>query len=244
MENPVNPEQNPEVNAETSETPVEPQASAEPASSPADTRADTPVEEALGENSSSEMEVAGGEGVEATAEAGAAEGGAVQAQASPEGQKAAELPEELAGLMADLPDLPPESVPAEPRPRGGPKSSASPSSLRSPRETPVRSVRPERSAGTTRYSQNIRRILDIELPVVVSFGSAKRPLSEILKLSPGTILELDKFADDPVLLKVNNKIFARGEVVDVDGYYGVQITEITSQEQRLASLGEGDEFSE
>jgi flagellar motor switch protein FliN len=86
--------------------------------------------------------------------------------------------------------------------------------------------------------ERIQRILDIELPVNISFGSTKRPLSEVLKLGPGALLELDRAAEDPVVLKVNNKVFAKGEIVDVDGYYGVQITEISSPAQRIASLGD------
>lgn len=86
--------------------------------------------------------------------------------------------------------------------------------------------------------ERIRRILDIELPVNISFGSTKRPLSEVLKLGPGALLELDRAAEEPVVLKVNNRVFAKGEIVDIDGYYGVQITEISSPAQRIASLGE------
>lgn len=87
-------------------------------------------------------------------------------------------------------------------------------------------------------SENIRRILDIELPVVVSFGSATLPLKEILDLSPGKVVELDRSAKDPVVLKVNNKPIARGEVVVVEGYYGIKIQEIDSPEERIQSLGE------
>jgi flagellar motor switch protein FliN/FliY len=86
--------------------------------------------------------------------------------------------------------------------------------------------------------ERIQRILDIELPVNISFGSAKRPLSEVLKLGPGALLELDRVAEEPVVLKVNDRVFAKGEIVDVDGYYGVQITEISSPAQRIASLGD------
>ena len=88
------------------------------------------------------------------------------------------------------------------------------------------------------YSVNIQRVLDISLPVTVSFGTAKRTLNEVLKMAPGTLLELDKSAEDPVVLKVNNKVFAWGRVVDVDGYYGVEITDIMTQADRIVSLGE------
>lgn len=87
------------------------------------------------------------------------------------------------------------------------------------------------------YSGNIKRILDIELPVTVSFGSASRSLEEVLKMSPGSLIELETTAEEPVVLKVNDKAFAWGKVVDVDGYYGVEITEIVGQADRLATLG-------
>ncbi|MFB3901861.1 MAG: FliM/FliN family flagellar motor switch protein [Acidobacteriota bacterium] len=87
------------------------------------------------------------------------------------------------------------------------------------------------------YSRNIQRILDIHLPVTVSFGTTTLTLNEVLKLAPGSLLELDRSSDDPVLLKVNDKAFAWGRVVDVDGYYGVEITDILNRSDRIASLG-------
>ena len=87
------------------------------------------------------------------------------------------------------------------------------------------------------FAENVQRILDLQLPITVSFGTARKALAEVLKLAPGSLVELDKSASDPVLLKVNNKVFAWGKVVDVDGYYGVEITEIVGQADRIASLG-------
>lgn len=87
------------------------------------------------------------------------------------------------------------------------------------------------------FSGNIKRILDIQLPVTVSFGSTIRPLSEILKMTPGSLIELETTADEPVVLKINNRPFAWGRVVDVDGYYGVEISEIVGQADRIATLG-------
>ncbi len=87
------------------------------------------------------------------------------------------------------------------------------------------------------YQQNLRRILDLQLPVTVSFGATRRPLAEVLKYGPGSLIELDKLADEPVVLKVNDKILAWGKVVDVDGYYGVEITRIVDRADRIASLG-------
>lgn len=93
---------------------------------------------------------------------------------------------------------------------------------------------------TARPAPNLQRIWDIELPVTVTFGSTRRPLKEVLKLGPGEILELDKTAEDPVVMKVNKKIFARGQIVAVDGYYGIRITEIDSTAERIAHIGDHD----
>ena len=56
-------------------------------------------------------------------------------------------------------------------------------------------------------------------------------------MSPGSLIELETTAEEPVVLKVNDKPFAWGRVVDVDGYYGVEITEIVGQADRIATLG-------
>ena len=84
----------------------------------------------------------------------------------------------------------------------------------------------------------MRRVLDIELPVTVSFGSTQRSLGDILQLAPGVRIELNNGADEPVILTVNNKVFARGELVVVDGHYGVRIKQIETTAERIASLGE------
>ncbi|HZS49136.1 MAG TPA: FliM/FliN family flagellar motor switch protein [Blastocatellia bacterium] len=85
--------------------------------------------------------------------------------------------------------------------------------------------------------RNIEMLLDLELPIVVRFGSRQLPLAEVLETSPGTIIELDKMADDPVAIFVNNKLLAKGEVVALDGHYGVKITEVISAADRVRSLG-------
>jgi flagellar motor switch protein FliN/FliY len=84
---------------------------------------------------------------------------------------------------------------------------------------------------------NIDMLLDLELPIVVRFGSRQMPLAEVLETGPGTVIELDKAADAPVELFVNNKLLAKGDVVALDGYYGVRITEVISAADRVRSLG-------
>jgi flagellar motor switch protein FliN/FliY len=79
-------------------------------------------------------------------------------------------------------------------------------------------------------------LLDVELPVSVSFGRAQLPLKEVLKLTTGSIVELNRAISEPVEVIVNNCVIARGEVVVVEGNYGVRIHEILSRDKRLRTL--------
>jgi len=83
---------------------------------------------------------------------------------------------------------------------------------------------------------NLDLLLDIELPVMVRMGQTEMQLGELLKLTPGSILELNRAADAPVELLVNSKIIAKGEVVVVDGNFAFRITEIESTAARIRSL--------
>jgi flagellar motor switch protein FliN/FliY len=79
-------------------------------------------------------------------------------------------------------------------------------------------------------------LMEVELPVSVSFGRAALPLKDVLKLITGSIVELNRPISDPVEVIVNNCVIARGEVVVVEGNYGVRIKEIISREKRLRTL--------
>jgi flagellar motor switch protein FliN len=84
---------------------------------------------------------------------------------------------------------------------------------------------------------NIELLLDLELPISVSFGHAEMTLKDVLKLGTGSVIELDKSVNDPVSIIVNRKPIAKGEVVMVDGNYGVRIQEVESTAERIRSLG-------
>ena len=84
---------------------------------------------------------------------------------------------------------------------------------------------------------NIDLLLDVELPISVSFGHSEMLLKDILKLGAGSVIELDKSVNDPVTIVVNHKPIAKGEVVMVDGNYGVRILEVESTADRIRSLG-------
>ncbi len=84
---------------------------------------------------------------------------------------------------------------------------------------------------------NIDLLLDVELPVSVSFGQSEMLLRDVLKLGPGSVIELDRSVNDPVAVIVNHKPIAKGEVVSVEGNFGVRILEVESTADRLRSLG-------
>ncbi|MFZ3576616.1 flagellar motor switch phosphatase FliY [Virgibacillus sp. DJP39] len=84
--------------------------------------------------------------------------------------------------------------------------------------------------------RNLDLLLDIPLKVSVELGRTKRTIKDVLDLSPGAIIELDKLAGEPVDIFVNDKLIAKGEVVVIDENFGVRLTDILSQSERLKKL--------
>jgi flagellar motor switch protein FliN len=85
-------------------------------------------------------------------------------------------------------------------------------------------------------SKTFELLLDVELPVAVSFGRAQIPLKDVLKLTTGSIIELDRTVSEPVEIIVNNCVIARGEVVVVEGNFGVRVQEVVNRQERLRTL--------
>ena len=79
-------------------------------------------------------------------------------------------------------------------------------------------------------------LLDVELPVSVSFGRAQLMLKDVIKLTTGSIVELNRALSEPVEVIVNNCVIARGEVVVVEGNYGIRIKQVISRQERLRTL--------
>ena len=79
-------------------------------------------------------------------------------------------------------------------------------------------------------------VLDIRLVATARLGRIEMPISEILALGPGSIIEVGHLVDEPVELLVNDKLIARGDVVVVDEKFGLRITEIVSPRERIESL--------
>lgn len=89
---------------------------------------------------------------------------------------------------------------------------------------------------TESEARNLNMLLDIPLQVTVELGRTKRSVKEILDLSSGSIIELDKLAGEPVDILVNSRLIAKGEVVVIDENFGVRITDVLSQAERLNNL--------
>jgi len=75
-------------------------------------------------------------------------------------------------------------------------------------------------------AENIGIIKDVPLEVTVELGRTKKLISDVLDFAPGTIIELDKIAGEPIDVLVNGKFVAKGEVVVIEESFGVRVTEI------------------
>jgi flagellar motor switch protein FliN/FliY len=84
--------------------------------------------------------------------------------------------------------------------------------------------------------RNLDLLLDIDIPITVEVGRAQMTLDEVLRLVPGSVIALDKKAEEPVDLRVNGKLVARGEIVQLDDSYGLRITQIVDRAGRIDSL--------
>ncbi|WP_411955458.1 flagellar motor switch phosphatase FliY [Alkalibacillus sp. S2W] len=84
--------------------------------------------------------------------------------------------------------------------------------------------------------RNLDLLMDIPLNVSVELGRSSKSIKEILELNTGSIVELDKLAGEPVDILVNNKLIAKGEVVVIDENFGVRVSDILSQAERIQKL--------
>jgi len=114
---------------------------------------------------------------------------------------------------------------AQPSPRPSPAVSAAASAA-------VAAPPPLPSA----LSPGLELLLDVELEASLRFGAREMPLGEILDLGPGDVVPLDRGVADPVDLLVGDKIVARGEVVLINGNFGLRVTEVAEPKKRLESI--------
>ena len=92
------------------------------------------------------------------------------------------------------------------------------------------------TTGSTAKDRNLSLILDIPLRVTVELGRTKMPVSELLNLTQGSVIELTKLAGEPMEVLVNDKLIARGEAVVVNEKFGVRLTDIISPTERIEQL--------
>lgn len=86
------------------------------------------------------------------------------------------------------------------------------------------------------YDQNLNRILDIPLVLSAQLGTTHMLIKDLLQLGPGSIVELDKLAGEPLEVLVNERLVARGEVVMVNEKFGIRLTDVISPTERVNKL--------
>ncbi len=79
-------------------------------------------------------------------------------------------------------------------------------------------------------------LLDIPLEITVEIGSTQMRIEDVLKLNPNSVIELDRYVNEPIDLKVNGKVIAKGELYTVKNNFGIRITQIITPEDRLKIL--------
>lgn len=163
------------------------------------------------------------------------------------GSLIARLAETLAGPTAPRVDPAPRPESVQPRAMsegnagvaGSPAVPGGVSSRMADPEVPVHPARfpqlniPE---GISAAQQQVDLILDVPLRVSVELGRSSMTIEEVLALGPGSVLELNKLAGEPVDVLVNDRLIARGEVVVVDENFGVRVTEVVSPRTRATAL--------
>lgn len=95
---------------------------------------------------------------------------------------------------------------------------------------------PLKETRTSTQSRNIDLILDVPLNMSVILGRTQRSIKDVLSLEPGSIVELDKYAEEPLEIYVNGKLIAEGEVVVLDEKFGIRINSIMSAKERVETL--------
>ncbi|GJL70473.1 MAG: hypothetical protein NPIRA06_31080 [Nitrospirales bacterium] len=88
----------------------------------------------------------------------------------------------------------------------------------------------------TSHDPNLNRILDIPLVLSAQLGNTRILIKDLLQLGPGSIVELDKLAGEPLEVLVNERLVARGEVVMVNEKFGIRLTDVISPSERVNKL--------
>jgi flagellar motor switch protein FliN/FliY len=98
-------------------------------------------------------------------------------------------------------------------------------------------VTPAPVQGNGNTDRNLEFLFDVPLQVSIEVGRARILLKDLLHMGEGYVIELDKLSGDPLDLYVNSRLIARGEAVKVGDKFGIKLTEVVSQSDRIAKLG-------
>lgn len=138
---------------------------------------------------------------------------------------------------------PPQAAPPKPAAAPPPAPTYAQPVAAPPRPQPAQNVAvqpvqfaPLKPAGLPGADTNIGLIMDVPLQITVELGRTRKLIRDILELTPGSVVELDKLAGEPVDILVNGKLIAKGEVVVIDENFGVRITDIISPLERASHL--------
>ena len=151
------------------------------------------------------------------------------------------MPEEEIPLPVAAPSAA-QAAPSRPQQKA-PAAAPAPSVMMPPRpQSPPVDVQPAefapfQSADVAANMGNIDLIVDIPVRVTVELGRTRKMIGEVLALGPGSVVELNKMAGEPVDVLVNGKLIARGEVVVIDESFGIRVTEVVSRAERIRSMG-------
>jgi flagellar motor switch protein FliN/FliY len=104
-------------------------------------------------------------------------------------------------------------------------------------QTPLKESEKKESFTKEEFSPEILNkldiLLDIPITITVEIGSKSMPIEEILKLAPSSVIDLDRYLNEPIDLKVNGVLVAKGELYQVDDNFAIKITEILTKEERV-----------
>ena len=132
--------------------------------------------------------------------------------------------------------------PAPPKPAAAPPPQPAPVYAQ-PTQQPVQNIAvqpvqfaPLKPGGMPGVDTNIGLLLDVPLQITVELGRTRKLIRDILELAPGSVVELDKLAGEPVDILANGKLIAKGEVVVIDENFGVRITDVISPLERVNNL--------
>ena len=96
---------------------------------------------------------------------------------------------------------------------------------------------PQRPSSEPQYTPMLERLMDLQLPLSVALGRAQMPVRDVLKVTSGSVIELNTSVGEYVELIVHGTVVARGEVVSIKGNYGVRIKEVISRQDRMSLYG-------